>query len=166
MKKRVEMKDTTAMCHLGSDYIEGNGTKRYVKRGVKLLSQAAELGGITSCGYLGDEYNPELCSRTGLKKDLDKALHYYEIAAKGGHEQARFNLGALQCIAGNVDIGVKHYLIAALQGNDFALEKVKWGYVHGHITKDDFGKALRAHQHAQDEIKSEERTKLKQKMGR
>lgn len=167
LKKRVEMKDVHAMCHLGSDYIEGNGTKRYVKRGVKLWTRAAELGEISSCGYLGDEYNPELGSmfKTGLKKDLDKALHYYEIAAKGGHEQARFNLGALQCIAGNVDIGVKHWMIAAAQGNDLALEKVKWGYVHGHITKDDFAKALRAHQHAQDEVKSEQRTKLGKGLG-
>ena len=164
LNKRVEMNDATAMSLLGGNYIEGKGTKRYVKRGVKLWTRAAELGEITSCASLGDEYNPELGSNTGLKKDLDKALHYYEIAAKGGHEQARFNLGALQCIAGNVDVGVKHYMIAALQGNDLALEKVKWGYMHGHITKDDFAKALRAHQHAQDEVKSEQRTKLKQKM--
>ena len=50
---------------------------------------------------------------------------------------------------GNISTGKKHFMIAAAQGNDLALENVKQGYMKGHVTKDDFAKALRAHKDAQ-----------------
>ena len=63
---------------------------------------------------------------------------------------------------GNISTGKKHFMIAAAQGNDLALENVRdMGYMRGHVSKDDFAKALRAHQHAQDEMYSDQRAKSK-----
>ena len=76
---------------------------------------------------------------------------------------ARANLGVLEAGAGNMEASRKHYMISAAQGNDNALMAIKAGYLDGHITKDDFAKALRAHKVAQDEMKSENRTKAANK---
>ena len=95
------------------------------------------------------------------RKIWKKTFHYYEIAAKGGHDQARCNLGVLQYNAGNISTGMKHFMISAAQGNDESLQSVKNGYMEGHLTKDDFAQALRAHKSAQDEMKSEQRTRSK-----
>ena len=90
---------------------------------------------------------------------MNKVFHYYEIAAKGGCSTARANLGVLEEDRGNMEASRKHFMISAAQGNDNALMKIKEGYLDGHMTKDDFATALRAHKHAQDEMKSEHRTK-------
>ena len=95
----------------------------------------------------------------GVEKDLEKTFHYYEIAAKGGHDQARCNLGILQCNFGNISTGMKHFMIAAAQGHDYSLQNIKEGYMEGHVTKDDFAQVLRAHKSAHDEMKSEQRTR-------
>ena len=96
---------------------------------------------------------------------MKRTLHYYEIAAKGGHDQARANLGVLNWNLDNTEVAIKHYMIAAAQGNDHALNGIKEGYMEGNVTKDDFAKALRDHKSAQDEMKSDQRAKAKQRRG-
>ena len=50
-------------------------------------------------------------------------------------------------------------MIAVEFGNNESLKKIKQMYTNGHATKDDYAKALRAHQAYQDEIKSDQRDK-------
>ena len=52
---------------------------------------------------------------------------------------------------------MKHYSIAAGAGCDKSLEVIRAIYLDGHVPKDDFEKALRSHQKAADEMKSEQR---------
>ena len=163
VQKRVGMNDAEAISILASFYADDErGAARDINRAVELLKQATELGSIEACGQLGDAYNPHM-KRTivGVEKDLNATFHYYEMAAKGGHDIARSNLGILQCNFGNISTGMKHFMIAAAQGHDSALQKVKEGYMEGDVTKDDFAKALHAHKDAQDEVHSEQRTKSK-----
>ncbi len=43
---------------------------------------------------------------------------------------------------------MKHFIIAAKQGHDDALEQVKLSFVDGFVTKEDYEAALRGHQAA------------------
>ena len=160
LQKRSDMKDVNAMHILGKCYEEGDGISRDVNRAIELWTQATELGCVHSSALLADAYNPYVQRVIeGVPKDMNKVFHYYEIAAKGGNCMARSNLGVLEAAAGNMEASRKHFMISAAQGNDKALMKIKQRYKDGQMTKDDFATALRAHKHAQDEIKSEHRTK-------
>ena len=39
---------------------------------------------------------------------------------------------------------MKHYIISARAGLDESLKEIQKGFINGHVTKDDFEKALRA----------------------
>ena len=167
LNKRVERNDAKAISMLAGCYVDTKfGFARDINRAIELWTRASALGNITASGLLGDVYNPDVKRTIGVKKDLEKAVDYYSIAARGGHDAARYNLGVLQSNVGNINTGMKHYMIASAQGHDLALQRVKEGYMEGHVTKDDFAKALRAHKDAQDEIQSEQRTKSKLKRGK
>ena len=162
LQKRIELNDAIAASLLGSLYAIGRGVARDKNKAIELLTQAAELGSVEACGILGDGYNPRMDDRWCVEKDLERTFHYYELAAKGGHDQARNSLGVLKYNAGNISTGMKHFMIAAAQGHDHALENVRdLGYMRGHVSKDDFAKALRAHKDAQDEMNSDQRAKSK-----
>ena len=47
-------------------------------------------------------------------------------------------------------------MIAAGAGYDTSLKTIRECFMHGHATKDDFEKALRAHKEAEDEMKSDQ----------
>jgi hypothetical protein len=56
---------------------------------------------------------------------------------------------------------MKHFIIAANQGLDVAVEQLREGYKEGHVSKDDFAAALRAYQRAVDATKSPQREAAK-----
>jgi len=57
-----------------------------------------------------------------VEKDMAKALRYWEAAAMRGHVFARFNLGNEEGRAGNYDLALQHYLIAAKMGLEVSLD--------------------------------------------
>lgn len=92
-----------------------------------------------------------------MEVDEKKARHYYELAATGGDETARCNLGVMETRSGNVDRAMKHWMIAVRGGNRESLENIKSMYKREHIAKDDYAKALRSYQAYVDEVKSDQR---------
>ena len=72
---------------------------------------------------------------------MNKVIHHWKLAAIGGHEAARYNLGVVTC---NNELSMRHFIIAARSGYDIALKKVGEGYKAGHVTKDEYANALRA----------------------
>ena len=80
-----------------------------------------------------------------------------EEAAIGGHPDARFNLGNHERRNGNMQRAVKHYIIAANLGHDYALEAVKTSFALGFVSKEDYEAALSGHQAAVDAMKSVQR---------
>ena len=123
---------------------------------MKLWRRAGELGHAAAYFNLGTAYyNGE-----GVEKDTEKAKYYYELAAIGGDVTARFNLGAFEEEEeeeGNMSRAVKHWMISAGAGDNDSLKNIQECFVNGHVTKDDFEKALRAHKKAKDEMKSDQR---------
>jgi TPR repeat protein len=115
--------------------------------------KAAKLGNIEAhyqlsiCYWLGH----------GIEKDEKKEVFHLEEAAIGGHPFARYNLGCHEGRNGRIERAIKHFSIAAGQGNDNAIEALRKLYAVGSISKENFAASLRAHQAAVDATKSPQR---------
>ena len=155
VKKRVEIGDAHAMFELGC-YFDGKyGLPQDRDSALKLWHEAAELGSAASYYNIGHAYfNGE-----GVARDEKKAKHYYELAAMRGDISGRHNLGCSEGRAGNIDMAVKHFMIAVECGDNESLKMIQQLYSRGHATRDDYAKALKAYQAYLKEIKSDDRDK-------
>ena len=147
--KRVEMNDTDALSQEGLEqYKKGNHAKAF-----EYWKKAADLGDVEAHKRLGNSYHDGL----GVEKDIKKEIYHLEEAAIGGHPGARYNLGWHENENGNAERAVKHYVIAATQGEDSSIKMLMKYFKAGYISKEDLASALRAHQTAVDATKSSER---------
>ena len=151
LRKRVEINDPSAIYNLGCCYDDGGiGLPQDYSKAIELWHRAGELGVIIGGFYaLG----------TGVERDVEKARHYLELAAINGDDTARYNLGILEKRECNMDRALKHFMIAVECGHVDSLEQIKELYTNGHAKKDDYTKALRAHQTYLVEIRSDQRDK-------
>jgi len=155
-KLRIEAEDPIAIYNQGIWYRDGmNGFTQDMKKALELWHRAGKLGYAEAYTNIGYAYS----MGRGVEVDEEKAEHYYELAAMGGNERARHNLGILEENRGNIDRALKHYLIAVRGGYDGSLEAIKELYLNGHATKDDYTKALQSYQEYLSEIKSVQRDK-------
>ena len=149
MMKRVEVNDPVATRFVGiRRYDEGDYGSAF-----EYLTKAAGLGDVVAHYQLALMY----WEGTGVEKDEKKEIYHLEEAAIGGHPLARYNLGAFEWNNGSKERALKHYIIAANQGDDKSVGKLKQGYEKGLVSKADFAAALRAHQAAVDAMKSPQR---------
>ena len=88
---------------------------------------------------------------------MKKAKHYYELAAMGGYENARHNLGLIENDAANYGRALKHFMIAVRSGNNESLKTIQQMYMNRYATRDDYEKALKDYQAYLVEIKSDDR---------
>ena len=155
-KKRMEDGDAEAIyCH-GVYYDDGMfGLPQNRVKALELYHQAGELGEARAYTNIGYAY----INGEGVSRDEKKAKYYWELAAILGSTYSRFNLGILEESNGNMDRALKHFMIAAAGGYSDSLSEVKNLFKHGHATKDDYTKALRAHQLYVDDVKSDQRDK-------
>ena len=100
----------------------------------------------------------ELSNAYLVGRDVNAKVVHHILAALGGQEKARHNLGLIEENTG-MDRAITHFMIAARSGNDGSLKKVREGYEAGHVTKEEYACILRAHKASKDEMKSEQRTK-------
>ena len=154
IKKRVEMDDAEAIYNLGC-YYRRLGSPQDKSKAVGLFLQAGELGCAKSYYNIGYIY----ANGKGVERDTKKAKHYWELAAIGGNEYARHNLGIVEGRAGNYDRALKHYMIAVGSGYHGSLKMIQQMCKDSHATKDDYAKALKAYQAYLSEIKSDDRDK-------
>jgi len=151
--KRADADDPIAIFNLGCSYRDGSN-KDYNKA-LELYHRAGELGFAPAYTNIGLAYT----KGEGVEVDMKKAVHYFEVAAIGGDETARNNLGCIERDAGNMDRAVKHYMIGVRGGKNDSVEAIKELYKYKHVTKDDYTKALRSYQVYLSEIKSPQRDK-------
>ncbi len=147
--KRVKANDPIALLHVGKNcYDEGD-----LEGAFEYYTKAAKAGEI------GAHHNLSIMHRLGegVEKDEKKEVYHLEIAAIGGHPDARHNLGCYEGNRGRLKRAMQHFIIAANLGSDEALEEVKKGFRWGVVSKDDYEAALRCHQAAVDATKSKQR---------
>ena len=124
----------------------------YYIRAFEYWTKAARLGNADAHFQLSQMYY----DGEGVERDAEMMLYHFEEAAIGGHPSARHNLGNVEWNKGNYERAVKHWIIAASQGfesTDILMKKYREGYV----SKEQLAAALRAHQAAVNETKSEQR---------
>ena len=139
-------------------YYKGrHGMPQNPQKANELWLKAGELGYAAAYFNLGCSYE----KGTGVEFDMNKAKHYYELAAMGGDLLARNNLGCLEGTgkAGNEERAFKHYIIAARAGLKLSLDNVKKGFMKGVVTKEEYASTLRCYYDRQAEMKSDARDK-------
>ena len=139
---------------LGCCYRDGRyGFTQDYTKALELYHKAGELGHTTAHCNIGYAYN----YGQGVEVDMKKANHYYKLSAIGGCTQARYNLGNMEVETGNMDRALRHYMIAAENGDNDSLKTIQRMCKDGRATKDEYAKALNAYQAYLDEIKSDDR---------
>ena len=149
---RAVLNDATAMYILGVYYSTGKEElPQDHAKALELWHRAAELGYADANCRIGYAY---ICG-SGVDVDKKKAMHYWELAAMGGNVHARYNLGAYEGRAGNVDRALKHYMIATKDGCVESLDSIKRLGHEG--TEVDLYKAVQYHLEYLDDIRSDQR---------
>ena len=163
IQKRFDTGDPMAIWHLGNKYRTGdNGLEKDVTRAVELWERAAELGLKEAHNSLGCLYDEGTDVEMDVEKDIAKAMLHWEAAAVKGDVLARHNLGALEWEAGNHDLALQHWMIAAKLGHQKSLDEVKDMFMDGLATKADYADALRGYQSAVEEMRSPDRDEARQ----
>eukprot|EP00986_Skeletonema_menzelii_P020423 scaffold31141_cov154-Skeletonema_menzelii.AAC.2 len=147
--KRVKANDPAAINQVG-------GEKYYEKdyrTAFEYSKKAAELGVAQSHFRLSIMYHFEL----GAEKDEGENIRHLEEAAIGGHPQARNNLGCEEWNNDNIERAVKHWIIAATQGDDDSTKHLMNAFKDGFVDKEVLAATLRAHKAAIDATKSPQR---------
>jgi len=156
MNKRMESGDAQATFNVGCYHRDGtSGYPQDYKKALELWHRARELGFAGAYNSIGYAYS----NGEGVEVDKKKGVYYYELSAMGGSVAARFNLGILEEMAGNWKRAVRHLMIAVAGGHPNSLQRIQGLYKDGHVTKEDYTKALRLYQYYLGEIKSKQRDK-------
>ena len=156
-KKRMKLKDAHAFYVMGDQYYNGRwGLPQHLSKACELWKQAAELGSVHAHCGLGDAYS----RGAGVEQDGKKARYHFEIAAMGGHENARHALGSIEEVSGNRRLGMYHVMFAARSGYELSMKavgeayKIGEEYKVGYVTKDEYAATLRAYKESYDEMES------------
>ena len=148
---RVKANDSEAIFNRGNYYREGRyGFPQDYGKALELYHRVADLDYTIAYTAIGYAYE----NGQGVKVDKEKAKHYYELAAMGGEATARNNLGIEEEDKGNFERALKHYMIAVAGGYSQSLKAIHELYSDGHVTKEDYTKALSLYQAYMGEIKS------------
>ena len=156
--KRIEANDPVALRQEGGlQHKKGDYQTAF-----DYYTKATALGDAQAHYLLSFLYH----SGQGVDKNVRKGIHHMEKAAIGGHPEARFNLGVIECTNGNVKRAVKHWVIAATQGEDQSIKFLMELFRGGIFSKDVLAAALRAHHAAVDATKSPQRKEAEEMMSR
>ena len=156
LKERMEAGDSISMHNLGCYYRDGKyGLPQDYDKAMELFHQSGALGCTVAYKYIGHAY----MNGRGIEVDQKKANYYFELAAIRGDVHARHILGINEEMTGSVNRALKHYTIAARDGNSNSLKSIKQLYTPGHVTKEDYTTALQSYQAYLSEIKSAQRDK-------
>ena len=129
-----------------------------MKLAYERFTRASELGSANGHAAL---YHVYYFGKEDYAKDIRKAVYHLKIAAMGGYETARYDLGVTEYKKGNIHQANKHFMIAAKAGYEEALKWVGEAYKNGQVTKDEYAMALRAYQSSRDEMKSDQRERAR-----
>ena len=148
--KRIEANDPAAMCQwAGMQKQKGNYAIAF-----EYYTKAAELGDAEAHYWLAGLYHK---GQQGIMMDKGKYTHHLEEAAIGGHPNARFNLGFEENSDDNIERAMRHWMIAATQGDNDAMKALMTKFRAGNVSKEDLDTTLRAHKAAVDATKSPQR---------
>ena len=158
MQKLMEADNANAFYRMAGIYGNGyHGIPQDYRKAIELWLRAGELGCTAAYLNLGICYY----NGWGVEVDKKKAIHYWELGAMNGDVYARHYLGCEELEAGNYHQAYKHIILSANTGFKPSLDEVMRGFMAGHVTKDEYEKTLRAYHQRCNEMKSEDRNKVR-----
>eukprot|EP00571_Detonula_confervacea_P010539 CAMPEP_0172304354 /NCGR_PEP_ID=MMETSP1058-20130122/5779_1 /TAXON_ID=83371 /ORGANISM="Detonula confervacea, Strain CCMP 353" /LENGTH=291 /DNA_ID=CAMNT_0013015553 /DNA_START=67 /DNA_END=942 /DNA_ORIENTATION=- len=155
VRERMKVDDSNAFHAMAGHYKSGTyGMPKSKSMARKHYERGAELGNLHSMFTLATNYY-------SAGEDRDEAMQrkLFEMAAKDGHVWSRHKLGIMER---NKLKALKHWLISASSGHDCSIKQIGKLFREGHVTKEEYGSALRAYQTATDNMKSNERIRFAQ----
>ena len=151
--RRVEANDSFAMLQGGMKQFNAGDHHS----APMYFTKAAELGNAEAHYKLALTYR----LGQGVEKNWRKEIYHLEEAAIAGHPNARYHLGCEEWENnggnGKTERAVKHWIIAATQGDDNSTKMLMIAFKKGFVEKDVLAATLRAHQAAVDATKSPQR---------
>mmetsp|Transcript_17154 Transcript_17154/g.24261 ORF Transcript_17154/g.24261 Transcript_17154/m.24261 type:complete len:252 (-) Transcript_17154:32-787(-) len=155
--KRIQANDPVATFQFAADCQKaGDNTKA-----VEFYTKAAELGDAEAHLRLAGMYH----SGQGVETSVEKEMIHLEAAALLGHPIARHTLGSHEMMKGNIERGMKHYIIASNLGNKMSMTSVMDGYKRGYVTKEELADTLRTHKVAYDAMNTPKRLETEAILG-
>merc|ERR1711862_458240 len=118
------------------------------------MGEAAKLGDVDAHARLASSHD---AGDYGLKKDAEKALFHYEVAAMGGVPIARHILGCLEAMDGKFDRALRHWMMSAKMGYEPSLKDILELCKGGEASKDNYAQALLSYRKTTDKMISKER---------
>ncbi len=147
--KRIRVNDPVAIREAGKRcYHKGDFEGAF-----EYCGKAADSGDAEAHYCLSFLYN----DGNGVERDMAKGLYHLEAAAIGGHPEARHNLGVYEMNRGMIKRGVKHFIIAASNGNEYSVKALKELREAKIICQEEFESTLRTHQAVLDASNSPQR---------
>ena len=156
LMKQANTGNGEALFRVGTHYFDGGmGLKQDKAEGLKWYHRGVEAGSGKAALFLGKCYN----EGDGVDKDEEIALEYFQKAAELGYVPAFNLIGAILMNKGFIEEGMLNYRKAAICGmsDDWLFNALRDGFEDGFITKDEYAYALREHQKACNEMKSDAR---------
>ena len=124
----MELNDAEAFFQLGNGYnYKLWGLARDTNKAFELFNKAVALGSVMAHDQIAKIIKNAYSDESDIEWDMDKAQKHVELAAMGGHESARHNLGMMEKMMGNKEREMKHYMIAASSGFEMSLKEVGVG---------------------------------------
>ena len=155
-----------ALFDIAYSYFYGiKGYKRDESEAVKWCQRAVEAGSAKAAMMLAECYQ----DGDGVEKDDAMRLFYLKKACEIGTEPNAFwELGAYFMDTEEVEEGMLNFRKAAICGmsDDYLFEALRFGFMNGCITKEEYAFTLRENQAAANEFKSEGREFAKMMMAR
>ena len=143
LKSHMEKGNADAISYFGALHIQGHhGFPQDYAKANELFLKAGELGCSSAYYNLAKSYEHGL----GVEIDKKKAKYYNELSSMMGNLNARCFLGASEVEEGKMGRAYKHFMVSARAGHTVALDVVKKGFMHGHVTKEEYAETLRTYQ--------------------
>ena len=150
--KRIEANDPVALRREGDlQQKKGNCASAF-----GYFTKAAKLRDAQAHYRLAGMYH----NGQGVEMEKGKYTYHLEEAAIGGHPHARYHLGKYEWEHGSHERAVKHWIIAATQGDDDATKALMISFRQGYVSKEQLDATLRVHKAAVDATKSPHREEV------
>ena len=164
--KLAEHDDAMSNYKLGSQYF----SRGDLEKSMELWHKSAEQGSVLVHHNLACSYLQGL----GCEEDEEKAMYHWKLAAIGGDESSRHNLGNVAFNRGQDELAIKHLAIAANAGHlkalkmlffyradDDEVEKGPRRCGHPHVSKDEIDLVVKAYNASLLAVRTEPRVTAK-----
>ena len=150
-KKRADLDDAEAMCHLATLYRRGIGVKQDELVSITHLLSASDKGNTDAMIGLA-----EACYKgTVIPPNEEKGARLASIVAKMGNPMAHEQLGSRAFLADAIDQANRHCFFAAKYGSKKNLLALDFLVKTGHLSQEDYDLAERLCMEANERVTSE-----------